>query len=252
MIRHLALCAESLLTTTDWQLPTELPPVAFEWPSPVTTLQQGRDSVRIYRLTYPVTDVAGYQMTALRQTFFHLSPEDYALAGKAAELLYWDGNTRYCGCCGGTMRWKTEISKQCEYCGKELWPSPATAIIVRINRGDQILMVQARNFRRADMYGLVSGFLETGETLEQCVEREVKEETGLSVSNIRYFGSQPWPFPCGLMVGFTAEYAGGDIHVQAAELKRANWFSRDALPEIPDEASIAHWLIADWMNQPKG
>ncbi len=205
--------------------------------------------VRICRLPYPVSNVSGFQMVPLRQACFHLSPDDYALAGKAAELLYWDANSRYCGCCGGTMKWQTEISKRCEFCGKEFWPSLATAIIVRIAKEDKILLVQTRNFRRPEMFGLVAGFVETGETLEQCVEREVREETGLRISNIRYFGSQPWPFPCGLMVAFTADYAGGDIHVQAAELKKANWFSRDALPEIPDGASIARWLIDDWRRQ---
>ena len=96
-------------------------------------------------------------------------------------------------------------------------------------------------------YGLVAGFVETGETLEQCVHREVFEETGLRIRNVRYFGSQPWPYPCGLMVGFTADYAGGQIHVQREELKNVAWFHRDHLPKLPEKLSIARRLVDDWL-----
>ncbi len=129
----------------------------------------------------------------------------------------------------------------------------APAIIVRIHRigsdgEDQILLVHARNFRRSEMYGLVAGFVETGETLEECVKREVYEETHLHIQNIRYFASQPWPFPCGIMIGFTADYAGGEVQVQEEELSRAAWFTRDHLPKIPDKLSIARRLIDDWLT----
>ena len=115
----------------------------------------------------------------------------------------------------------------------------------RILRDDQILLVHARNFR-GPHYGLVAGFVETGETLEQAVEREVWEETRLRISNLRYFGSQPWPYPCGLMVGFTADYASGELHLQREELGGGGWFDRDHLPLLPDNASIARRLIDDW------
>ncbi len=249
MIRHIAFLAESILTTTDWQIPADLPSVAFSWPKPVTSLAVDGNVVRIYRLNYPV-QAEGYQLVPLRQTHPHLCVADYALAGKAAELLYWDANSKYCGCCGGTMRWQTEISKQCEYCGKELWPSLATAIIVRIERGDEMLMIQSKKFKNG-MFGLVAGFVETGETLEQCVEREVWEETHLRVKNIRYFASQPWPYPCGLMIGFTADYAEGELRIQNEELRAAGWFRRDNLPPIPDKASISRWLIDDWLEDKK-
>ncbi len=246
MTKHIAFCTGSILLTNDWQLPAEVPQVAFRWPQPTTSLKCGADTVRIYRLDYPVANVEGYQMIPLRQTFFHLTKEDYRLAGKAAELLYWDSNSRYCGCCGGTMKWQTEISKQCEFCGKELWPSLATAIIVRITRGDEMLMIQSNKFKN-NMFGMVAGFVETGETLEECVRREVMEETHLSIKNIRYFGSQPWPYPCGLMIGFVAEYESGELEIQKNELRKAGWFRRDNLPNIPDEASISRWLIDDWI-----
>ena len=144
------------------------------------------------------------------------------------------------------MRMDTDISKKCTQCGKEVWPQLAIAVIVLIHKGDEVLLVNARNFR-THFYGLVAGFVETGETLEQAVEREVMEETGLTIRNLRYFDSQPWPYPSGLMVGFHADYAGGELHVQREELTRAAWFRRDNLPTIPEKLSIARKLIDAWL-----
>lgn len=211
---------------------------------------QGGEAV-VIRLDAPVVQ-AGFQMMALRSTFDILSAEDYRLAGKCAELLYFDQNSKFCGCCGAPMKWQDPISKKCQGCGNELWPPLAIATIVRVTRRlpgqpEEILMVQARNFR-TNHYGLVAGFVETGETLEQCVERELWEETHVKVKNIKYFGSQPWPYPCGLMVGFTADYVEGDIQLQKAELTRGGWFTRDNLPPIPGKASIARQLIDDWLK----
>ena len=152
------------------------------------------------------------------------------------------------------MRWETEISKRCTNCGKELWPQLATAVIVRVTCGrgvvgesESILLVHAKNFRRP-YYGLVAGFVETGETLEEAVRREVKEETGIEIENIRYFGSQPWPYPCGLMIGFTADYKKGELHLQRSELSSGGWFTREDMPAIPGKSSIARRLIDDWLS----
>ena len=144
------------------------------------------------------------------------------------------------------MKMHTDISKRCPNCGKEVWPTVATAIIVLIHRGDEVLLVHARNFK-GNFYGLVAGFVETGETLEEAVHREVMEETGLTITNLRYFGSQPWPYPSGLMVGFTADYVSGDIHLQREELSRGAWFTKDNLPEIPERLSIARQILDDWL-----
>ena len=216
-------------------------------------------------------------MMGLRKSHAVLSPKEYQLASKAAELLYWDQNTKYCGVCGAPTKWMTDISKKCPECGKEWWPSPSTAIIVRVcrmrqsdniqtdncNKGNaiqssncessncqisEVLLVRARNFR-SNHYGLVAGFLETGESLEECVERELREEVGIRIKNLKYFGSQPWPYPFGLMVGFTADYADGEIHLQKEELTEGGWFTRDNMPPIPDKASIARMLIDDWLNR---
>ncbi len=188
------------------------------------------------------------RFVALRQSWYKLPRQLYIAAGKCAELLYWDANTHYCGVCGGPMRRHTAISKRCEHCGKEVWPQVAPAVIVRITRGDdELLMARSRNFR-GSFYGLIAGFVETGETLEEAVEREVQEETGLRVKNIRYFASQPWPYPSGVMVGFTADYAGGQIHMQREELSDVAWFRRDHLPTLPEPLSIARWLVDDWLR----
>lgn len=185
----------------------------------------------------------------LRQSYYHLAEAFYLKAGKCAELLYWDHNTRFCGVCGGPMKMHTAISKRCEHCGKEVWPQLAPAVIVLIHRGpDEVLLARGRSFK-TDFYGLIAGFVETGETLEEAVEREVLEETGLTICNIRYFASQPWPYPCGLMVGFNADYDGGELHVQREELKKAAWFHRDHLPKLPEKLSIARRLIDNWSGE---
>ncbi|MDY4410135.1 MAG: NAD(+) diphosphatase [Prevotella sp.] len=190
---------------------------------------------------------AGYDFIGLRESFYHLPLDLYLKAGKCQELLYWDHNTQFCGVCGAPMRMATDISKKCTQCGKEVWPQLATAIIVLIHKGDEVLLVHARNFK-TDFYGLVAGFVETGETLEQAVRREVMEETQLTIKNLTYFGSQPWPYPCGLMVGYMAEYESGDIHLQKSELSKGRWFRYDNLPRIPQKLSIARKLIDKWLD----
>ena len=202
--------------------------------------------VRTYRLDAPPTD-SNLQPCPLRQSYYRLPHELYLKAGKCQELLYWDQNTKYCGVCGAPMRMDTDISKKCTECGKEVWPQLATAVIVLIHRGDEVLLVRAKNFR-TDFYGLVAGFVETGETLEEAVAREAMEETGVSITNIRYFGSQPWPYPCGLMVGFHADYVAGEIHLQHSEIAKGGWFRRDNLPNIPEKLSIARMLLDDWLG----
>lgn len=201
-----------------------------------------------YAIAAPIPEDEQWRMLGLRQTYDVLSLEQYNIAGKCRELLFWHQNNKYCGCCGGPMRWDTPISKKCTMCGKELWPNVAVATIVLIRREDKVLLVHANNFR-GNHYGLVAGFVETGETLEECVRREVREEVGLEITNLRYFGSQPWPYPCGLMVGFTADYASGEIHLQRSELSQGGWFDRGHLPELPMKLSIARKLIDNWISE---
>jgi len=254
---YFAYCQGDILLTCEGNVPSGEPPIPFQPWEHVTDIQSpispSMDSMEplkahVYRLDKPVTGHPELQMMGLRQTFGLLSPRMYQLAGKCAELVYWDQNSKFCGCCGAPMKWHTEISKHCTECGKEVWPQLATAIIVRVTRGPEILMVHAHNFR-GHFYGLVAGFVETGETLEECVRREVWEETHIKIQNIRYFASQPWPYPAGLMVGFTAEYLEGELHLQREELGGGGWFHRDNLPEMPNRSSLARWLIDDWLGQ---
>lgn len=226
----------------------EAPTPLKEWTNVHTITPFGDDDVRTYTIDGPVTDNPRYEMCGLRATYNKLPHELYQIAGKCQEILYWDANTRFCGVCGGPMKMHTEISKRCTHCGKEIWPLLATAIIVLIHRGDKVLLVHARNFR-GKFFGLVAGFVETGETLEEAVVREVHEEVGIKIKNIRYFASQPWPYPCGLMVGFTADYVSGNLHLQRSELDDAGWFDRDHLPPVPDKMSIARQLIDSWLEE---
>lgn len=210
----------------------------------------GHKEVKTYRINEFTGNTDKFEICGLRASYHKLPKELYLKAGKCEEILYWDDNTHFCGVCGKPMRLNTDISKKCDNCGKEVWPQLATAIIVLIHRGDEVLLVHANNFR-GNYYGLVAGFVETGETLEQAVVREVKEETGLAIKNIKYFGSQPWPYPCGLMVGFYAEYESGEIKLQHSELSAGGWFRKDNMPEIPDKLSIARKLIDNWLNTNK-
>lgn len=225
------------------QPPTPLKP----WTAVHNITPMGDIAVQTYRIEAPLTDDDRYEMCGLRASYAKLSRELYLKAGKCAEIIYWDINTQYCGMCGAPMKKNTDISKRCTNCGKEVWPQLATAVIVLIHKDDEVLLVHANNFR-SDFYGLVAGFVETGETLEEAVEREVMEETGLKIRNLRYFASQPWPYPSGLMVGFNADYDSGEIHLQRSELSSGGWFSRNNLPHIPEKLSIARQLIDNWLE----
>lgn len=246
-------CKEDILLTVDNAVPQgETPPVHLEaWHTQHHLPSLGDEACRAVRIDAPVCR-EGLKMVGLRASFDLLPTHIYNMAGKAAEILYWDANTKFCGVCGAPMKLHTDISKRCINCGKEVWPSLAVAIIVAVtrNEGRELLMVQSRNFR-GDYYGLVAGFVETGETLEECVQREVEEETGVRVKNIRYVASQPWPYPSGLMVGFTADYDGGELALQHSELKKGGWFSADALPPIPGKVSLARLLIDRWLEEEK-
>ena len=236
----------------------EVPPVAIPEGTHVHTLPDlDGEPCRAFAMTTKKEEVLDSSLFPLRSSFISLRSSydvlplaHYLMAGKARELIHFDDTVRYCSVCGAPMQWSTAISKVCTTCKREVWPTIATAIIVRITRGDEVLLVRAKNFR-GNYYGLVAGFLETGETLEECVRREVREETNLEVKDIRYFGNQPWPYPSGQMIGFTAHYAGGTLRIQDDELSTAAFFHRDHLPEIPHKLSMARMLIDDWLKQGK-
>src|SRR5574344_1794369 len=228
----------------------EQPPVDIKTWTHVLNVSPFEDGtmVKTFLIDSPIVNNPKYEMCGLRPSYYKLPFDFYMKAGKCKELLYWDSTTKFCGICGAPMKMSTDISKHCTACGKEIWPQLATAVIVLIHRGDEVLLVHARNFR-GDFYGLVAGFVETGETLEEAVARETREETGVTITNIRYFGSQPWPYPCGLMVGFHADYVEGSIHLQRSEIAKGGWFRKDNLPTIPEKLSIARMLLDDWLGK---
>ena len=213
----------------------------------VGTMDDGTP-IKTFALNAPVINDTAFEWVDLRKSFHLLPREHYLKAGKCRELIYWDSNTQYCGTCGTPLRMHTPISKHCPQCGREIWPALSPAIIVLVHKGNEALLVHARNFK-GDYYGLVAGFVETGETLEEAVHREVAEETGITITNLRYFGSQPWPYPNGLMVGFEADYVAGNIHLQKEELSHGAWFSKENLPAVPDKLSIARKMIDHWRTQ---
>ena len=189
-----------------------------------------------------------YALMDLRVLLDTIGDELFWIAGLANHLLDWDRSHRYCGRCSHPTEDKTdERAKYCPACGLINYPRLSPAVIVAVVRDDKLLLARNKRFK-GPFYSVLAGFVEPGETLEDCVRREIHEEVGLAVDNIRYFGSQPWPFPNSLMVGFVADYAGGEIQVDNTELLEADWFSADSLPQVPPRVSIARQLINWFVN----
>lgn len=186
----------------------------------------------------------------LRASWQRLGDEKWQQAVRAQELSNFHKAHNFCGFCGGEMASSSEISVKCTSCGREIWPqlSPAMVVLVTRNNGDEALLVHAANFKHPDVHALVAGFVETGETLEQCVAREIKEETSLEVSDIKYIGSQSWPFPGQMMVGFTAEYKSGELKLTDGELTSAGWFTRTNHPPLPSPPSLSRHIIDLWLS----
>ncbi|MBF7682868.1 NAD(+) diphosphatase [Acinetobacter sp. B5B] len=190
-----------------------------------------------------------FQFVALRQLIPHWSHAQAEEASRAIQLLEWKKNHQFCGRCGEkTTTHPTEYCMGCQQCGLRQYPRINPCIITIITKGDHVLLAKSVH-RKDQMYGLIAGFVEVGETLEQAVARETLEEVGIRVKNIRYLNSQPWPFPSNLMLGFHAEYDSGEICLQEDEIADAQFFSRDHLPLLPFKGSIAHTMITAWINQ---
>lgn len=186
----------------------------------------------------------GMEFRDLRSLYDVLDEDIFLLAGKAVQMVGWDRDHQYCGRCGAATGTSTyEMAKVCPECGFKSFVRLSPAVITAIVKDGKLLM--AKHGYRGGMYGLIAGFVEPGETLEEAVERETMEEVGLRVKNIKYFGSQSWPFPHSLMVGFTAEHESGGINVDGKEITDAEWFSPDEIPRTPSKISIASELI-EW------
>ena len=190
-----------------------------------------------------------YIYSGLRKLDNFLEASLSSIAGKAVHIMEWDKNTIFCGRCGSsTFPKDTERAKQCPECGFTAFPKISPAIIVLIEKGDRVLLARSPHFPQG-RYSIIAGFVEPGESIEQAVVREVREEVGISVRNVKYFGSQPWPYPDSLMIGFTAEYLDGDIQVDGIEIEDAGWFLKDEIPNIPGTDSISGQLIAYFIRK---
>lgn len=194
----------------------------------------------------------GMAFHGLRRLWGALDEEAWRLAGRAVQIVDWDRNHRFCGRCGAeTVPSTGERSRTCPRCGLQHFPRLSPAVIVLIERGDRMLLARSPHFLPG-VYSTLAGFVEPGESLEEAVAREIFEEVGVHLAGIRYFGSQPWPFPHSLMVGFTAQYAGGDLRLQEGEIEDARWFGVGDLPLLPPRMSIARALIDDFLSRHGG
>ena len=219
-----------------------------EEPQAVGTLN-GRDAwaARIADAAADAEPPEGMAFQGLRRLWGALDEETWTIAGRALQIVEWDRDPRFCGRCGaGTERKPAELARVCPGCGLHQFPRISPAVIVRIERGDQLLLARSPHFAPG-VYSTLAGFVEPGESLEETVAREVREEVGVEVRNIRYFGSQPWPFPHSLMIGFVADWESGEIRPQEGEIEDAGWFELDGLPGLPSRFSIARALLDDFI-----
>jgi len=192
---------------------------------------------------------AGMEWLGLRRLFGRLDETIFALAGRAFQILQWDSTHQFCGRCGAaTERHVSERARVCPRCALTHYPRLSPAVMALVKRGSELLLARSPHFPEG-MYSALAGFVEPGESLEETLVREVREEVGVEIANLRYFGSQPWPFPHSLMIAFVADYVSGEIVPQPGEIEAADWFAIDRLPRLPHGVSIARRLIDATVSQ---
>lgn len=190
----------------------------------------------------------GWRALNVRELFGYLSEDAYPIVGYAFQILRWQHISRFCPVCATpTASLPGSWGRTCPNCGHSSYPPVIPAIIVLVYKDDSILMAHKRGWGKR--YGLIAGFVEPGESLEECVKREIYEEAGLEVGDVAYAASQPWPFPSQLMIGFTARYISGTAHPDEDELDEVLWFTKDNLPQLPPPLSLAYTLINAWMRE---
>ncbi len=205
--------------------------------------QLGERPCRLLAWPVSVAIPEGLQPFNLRTAWNLLSHEQHALATRAKLMRSWDREHRFCGVCGTPTRsMEHEPARICPACQHRAYPRLSPAVMVLVHRGDELLLARSPHFRPG-MYSALAGFVEPGESLEECAHREVLEEVGVHIENLRWFDSQPWPFPHSLMLAFHANYVDGEIVPQPGEIEDAGWYRYDALPELPSSDSIAWRLL---------
>ncbi|MEO1060974.1 MAG: NAD(+) diphosphatase [Actinomycetota bacterium] len=189
------------------------------------------------------------EWVGLRALFGRIDDGAWVLAGRAHQVIAWDRDHRFCGRCGSeTLTSEEDRARVCPSCGLRAYPRLTPAVIMLIRRDDEVLLAHGRQFP-GRFYSALAGFVEPGEDLEEAVAREVREEVGIEITDIRYFGSQPWPFPHSLMIGFTARWASGELDIDPTEIVDAGWFRADDLPPAPiGGMSIAGWMMQAWLD----
>jgi NAD+ diphosphatase len=209
------------------------------------------DGRRCFAVEVEGEEPPGYSFQDLRSLFGVPDETFFMMAGRAIQIITWNVMHRFCGRCGtrtdrglATER----FSRVCPACGALYFPRLNPAAIVLVYRADEVLLARAPQFPKG-MYSTLAGFVEPGETVEQTVAREAREEVGIEVKNMNYFGSQLWPFPNSLMVAFTTEWAGGELQVERTEIEDAGWFTADDLPQLPPKISIARAMIDDFAKR---
>jgi len=203
---------------------------------------EGVDCVAI-RAASDAPEPQGWQWRGLRTLFLRLPDALLAVAGRSFQVVEWDRSHQHCGRCGAPTRDRAnERAKECPVCGYVVFPRMSPAMMVLVTRGRELLLARANRFPNA-MYSALAGFVEPGESIEDCIHREVREEVGIEVTDLRYFASQSWPFPHSLMIAYNAEYAGGEMRPCDEEIADARWFALDALPQLPSTVSISRQLI---------
>jgi len=208
----------------------------------------GETPCRVLRLPDNFEAPDGFELVNLLAANPRLDIATLSLAGLAAQVLHWHDSSHACSHCGAKNDYlPKEWGRVCSTCRQHRYPAVHPCIIVLISRPKEVLLVRKPEWV-PDRYSLVAGFVEYGECLEECVHREVAEEVGITIRNLRYAGSQSWPFPSQLMTGFSADYEAGEIILEREELENGGWFSVDNLPQLPPKRSIARWLIDRWVS----
>ena len=244
--QQFAFIDEFLLLTTDNTLPEAARLVEFGLPK--ASLCFGTFGAQpCHTHWWPLREELpdGLKAVSLRDVFSLVPAGIWGIAARARQMLRWDLATRFCGACGTpTQALDGEPAKQCPACGQRDYPRITPAVMALVRRGDELLLARSPGFRPG-MYSALAGFVEAGETVEDCLHREVFEEVGVRITNLRWFSSQPWPFPYSLMLAFHADYVSGEIRPQPGEIEDAGWYSLDRLPDLPAPVSIASRLIQD-------
>jgi NAD+ diphosphatase len=194
-------------------------------------------------------DPEGYEFNTLWGFLMSVEQSVFYLIGRAKQIIDWHKQHHFCGACGEvTSTAPVDRSRKCEKCNLAFYPRLSPSIIVLVHRGEEILLAKGAN-TRGNFYSTLAGFVEAGESIEETVHREVFEEVGLKVKNLKYFSSQSWPFPNSLMLGFHAEYESGEIVLQEEEIADARWFHYSDLPNKPAMMSISGWLIDHYIQR---